>query len=117
MKKLVLTLCLLAISIITFAKDAINGQEKSIASEKNNWGAKLKASNVHLGLDIQTKYLWRGMEMMPDESAPVLFPCVNYQSNGLYIYAMGGYAINGKYAEVDLGISYSWKGITFAFND
>lgn len=30
---------------------------------------------------------------------------------------MGGYAINGKYAEVDLGVSYSLKNISFGFND
>lgn len=30
---------------------------------------------------------------------------------------MGGYAVNGKYAEVDLGISYSWRGFTLGFND
>lgn len=84
---------------------------------RNNWGAKLKSSNFHLGLDLQTKYVWRGMEMMTEDAAPVIFPAVNYQWNGLYVYAMGGYAVNGKYAEVDLGISYTWKGITFAFND
>ena len=84
---------------------------------KNNWGAKLKSSNFHLGLDLQTKYMWRGMEMMIEESAPVLFPSVNYQYKGLYAYAMGGYAINGKYAEVDLGVSYTWKDITFGVYD
>lgn len=57
------------------------------------------------------------MEMMVDESSPVLFPCINYSWKGLYVYTMGGYAINGKYAEVDLGLSYSWKGLTIGFND
>ena len=57
------------------------------------------------------------MEMMADESSPVLFPCINYSWKGLYVYTMGGYAINGKYAEVDLGLSYSWKGLTIGFND
>lgn len=57
------------------------------------------------------------MEMLPDDSAPVLFPGINYQWQGLYVYAMGGYAINGKYAEVDMGISYTWKGLTVGFND
>lgn len=85
--------------------------------EKNNWGAKLKDSPFGFGLDLQTKYMWRGMEMMTDESAPVLFPSLNYSYKGLFIYAMGGYAINGKYAEVDLGASYTWKGLTIGFND
>lgn len=33
-------------------------------AEKNNWGGKLIHSPFGLGLDIQTKYMWRGMEMM-----------------------------------------------------
>lgn len=86
-------------------------------TEKNNWGAKLKESPLGLGLDIQTKYMWRGMEMMTEDAAPVLFPSFNYSYKGLFIYAMGGYAINGKYAEVDLGASYTWKGFTIGFND
>lgn len=86
-------------------------------TEKNNWGAKLKESPFGLGLDIQTKYMWRGMEMMTEDAAPVLFPSFNYSYKGLFIYAMGGYAINGKYAEVDLGASYTWKGFTIGFND
>lgn len=86
-------------------------------AEKNNWGATLKDSPFGFGLDIQTKYMWRGMEMMTDEAAPVLFPSLNYSYKGLFIYAMGGYAINGKYAEVDLGASYTWKGLTIGFND
>ena len=86
-------------------------------TEKNNWGAKLEASPFGLGLDLQTKYMWRGMEMMTEESAPVLFPSLNYSYKGLFIYAMGGYAINGKYAEVDLGASYTWKSLTIGFYD
>lgn len=85
--------------------------------EKNNWGATLKDSPFGFGFDIQTKYIWRGMEMMTNESVPVLFPSLNYSYKGLFIYAMGGYAINGKYAEVDLGASYTWKGVTIGFND
>ena len=86
-------------------------------TEKNNWGATLKNAPFGFGLDIQTKYMWRGMEMMTDESAPVLFPSLNYSYKGLFIYAMGGYAINGKYAEVDLGASYTWKSLTIGFYD
>ena len=85
--------------------------------EKNSWGAKLKESPFGFGLELQTKYMWRGMEMMTDESAPVLFPSLNYSYKGLFIYAMGGYAINGKYAEVDLGASYTWKSLTIGFYD
>lgn len=84
----------------------------------NQWGNKLIKSPFGLGLDIQTKYVWRGMEMMTEDAAPVLFPSLNYSWKGLFLYAMGGYAINGKYAEVDLGASYTFdNGIGIAFND
>lgn len=86
-------------------------------ADKNCWGAGLKTSPLGLGLDLQTKYVWRGMEMMTEDAAPVLFPSFNFSNKGLSLYAMGGYAINGKYAEVDLGACYAWKGLTVGFND
>ena len=113
MRKFFLTLSLLTISIASFAQEVVYVHDtvyiaqvvvketvstpvaKAGLPARNNWSAKLKASNFHLGLDLQTKYMWRGMEMIPEESAPVLFPCVNYSWNGLYVYAMGGYAFNG----------------------
>lgn len=76
-----------------------------------------RVSNFHLGVDLQTKYIWRGMEMMTEDAAPVFFPCLNYSNSGFYAYAMGGYSINGKYAEVDLGLSYTYKWLTVALND
>lgn len=76
-----------------------------------------RESNFHLGLDLQTKYIWRGMEMITNDAAPVVFPCLNYSNKGFYAYAMGGYSINGKYAEVDLGLSYTYKWLTVALND
>lgn len=92
-------------------------EAKDDTTQKNNWGGKLIKSPFGLGLDIQTKYVWRGMEMMTKKSAPVLFPSVNYSYKGLYVYAMGGYSVNGRYAEVDLGVSYTWKGLSIGFND
>ena len=86
--------------------------------EKNKWGGKLIKSPFGLGLDIQTKYVWRGMEMMTEDSAPVLFPAINYSYKGLFVYTMGGYAINGKYAEIDLGASYTFdNGLGISIND
>ena len=115
MKRLITFVMLFALVTTLFAQ---NEQDStSIEIPRNSWGAKLKESNFHLGLDLQTKYIWRGMEMMADESAPVLFPCVNYSNKGFYAYVMGGYAINGKYAEVDWGLSYTYKWITVGIND
>ena len=76
-----------------------------------------RESDFHLGVDIQTKYIWRGMEMMTEDAAPVVFPCLNFSNKGFYAYAMGGYSINGKYAEVDLGLSYTYNWLTLALND
>ena len=80
-------------------------------------GETKKESKFHIGVDMQTKYVWRGMEMMTEDAAPVVFPQINYQSKGLYAYVMGGYAINGKYSEVDLGVSYTHKWLTVGIND
>ena len=84
---------------------------------RNNWGAKLKESIFHLGLDFQTKYIWRGMEMITEDAAPVLFPSISYSNKGFYVYVMGGYAVNGKYSELDYGISYTYKWFTIGIND
>ena len=115
MNKLFISIAIMAIATTAFAQS----EQETVSSEtaKNSWGAKLKESNFHLGLALQTKYVYRGMEMMPDESAPVLFPCVYYSNSGFYAYVMGGYAINGKYAMLDLGLSYTYKWITVALND
>lgn len=115
MKKFIITLTIMAMATITFAQT----EQETVNNEtsKNAWGAKLKESNFHLGLDFQSKYIWRGMEMMTDEASPVLFPCMNYSNKGFYAYVMGGYAVNGKYAEVDLGLSYTYKWFTIGVND
>lgn len=111
-----ITITLLAI-IFSHPILCAENKKESGTTEKNNWGGKLIKSSFGLGLDIQTKYMWRGMEMMPEKSAPVLFPSVNYSWKGLYVYFMGGYAINGKYAEVDVGVSYTLKDFTFGIYD
>lgn len=81
------------------------------------WGLATNAqnkSNFHLGLSAQTKYMWRGIEY---GTSPVLFPTLSYESKGIYIYGMGGYATDGSHQEVDLGISYTFKDFTLSIND
>lgn len=112
--KIVAVFIFVGISPIILASEP---KEYSNLVERNNWGGKLIQSPFGLGLDIQTKYIWRGMEMMTENAAPVLFPSANYTWNGLYVYFMGGYAINGKYAEVDAGVSYTLGGFTLGIND
>lgn len=115
MKKIVFLLASVLLATTAFAQNAQDTTSKE--TPRNAWGAKLKESNFHLGLDLQTKYIWRGMEMMPENSAPVVFPCVNYANKGFYAYIMGGYAVNGKYSEVDFGLSYSFWWLTIGLND
>lgn len=109
MRKLFIVLVIMAAATTAFAQNE--------ESAKNGFGAKLRESNFHLGADLQTKYIWRGMEMMTDEAAPVVSPNINYSNKGFYAYVMGGYAINGKYSEVDLGVSYTYKWLTVGIND
>ena len=115
MNKLFISIAIMTIATTAFAQS----EQETVSSEtpKNSWGAKLKESNFHLSLELQTKYIWRGVEMMTNEAAPVLFPCVNYSNSGFYAYVTGGYAINGKYAMVGLGLSYTYKWITVGLND
>ena len=63
---------ILIISITLSFVLSVSAQETDFT--RNNWGANLRESNFHVGIDIQTKYMWRGMEMITNESAPVLFP-------------------------------------------
>ena len=76
-----------------------------------------RETNFHLGVNLQTKYIWRGMEMISNEAAPVIFPQIYFQNKGFYVYVMGGYSINGKYGEVDLGVSYTHKWLTVGLNN
>lgn len=78
-----------ACSIMQASNLSSDNIENNILNENetassNNWGVRLKSSNFHLGLDLQTKYMWRGMEMMTEESSPVVFPGINYQWKGLF---------------------------------
>ncbi len=57
------------------------------------------------------------MEMITEEAAPVVFPALSYQNKGFNAYVMGGYSLNGRYSEVDLGLSYTYKWITVGIND
>lgn len=109
MKKVVITLAIMAMATSTFAQ--------SVEPAKNGFGAKLSESNFHLGVDFQTKYIWRGMEMITQDATPVVFPTISYSNKGFYAYVMGGYSLNGNYSEVDCGVSYTYKWLTVGIND
>ena len=52
MKKIIFALTLTCFCITLHAQET---------EPTNGFGAKLKKSNFHLGIDLQTKYVWRGM--------------------------------------------------------
>lgn len=80
-------------------------------------GPTLRKSNFHLGAELQTKYIWRGIEMIPENSSPVLFPTIGFEAGGLNISASGGYALLGNFAELDLSLSYTLGWVTLGLND
>lgn len=107
----------LIVSLLIICGSIFSTKAQEISQQKNGWGGKFVESPIHLSLDWQTKYVWRGMEMMAEESSPVFYPSISYSKSGFYVYAMGGYSLNGVYSEVDLGFSYAYKWLTIAIND
>lgn len=105
MKKLLFSIFLLLCGIAV-----VDAQEH----EKNGFGAKLKESNFHLGLGLDSKYLWRGIE---NTTSVCLYPTISYENKGLQVYATGCYGLDGDYQEVDLGINYTIAGLNIAVND
>lgn len=67
-----------------------------------------------LSLEISSKYMWRGIEY---GTAPIVFPMLTFEYKGFNVFTLGAYAFDGSHQEVDLGISYSYKKITFGLSD
>lgn len=65
-------------------------------------------------VELTTKYLWRGQEY---GEAPTFFPTLNYSISGFSVYATGAYTFDNSWREVDLGLSYTWKGLTIGLVD
>lgn len=82
--------------------------------EKNSWGAQLKESPFSLGLELTSKYLWRGQEYA---NGPAMFPSVSYNNGGFSVGAVGAYDFHGDYSELDIFVSYSFKGLTASITD
>lgn len=77
----------------------------------------LRKSNFHIGTELRTKYIWRGVEMITENSSPVIFPTLSFSSAGLYIGACGSHAFRGNFAELDLTLSYTRGWVTIGLND
>ena len=103
---------------IIFFATALSATISNAATEPTDSLAESKSpSNFHIGVELQTKYIWRGQEMMVDESAPVIFSQLYYEYNGWRAYAKGGYATNGEFSQVNLGINYTHKWLNVGLTD
>lgn len=69
---------------------------------------------IGVSLELSSKYMWRGIEY---GTAPVAFPMLTFNYKGFSAFALGAYAFDGSHQEVDLGINYSHKKITFGLSD
>lgn len=74
----------------------------------------LKESNILFSLELSGKYVWRGIEY---GTAPLVFQMLSYNYKGFNVFAMGAYAVNGSHQEVDLGMSYKYRGIIIGLSD
>ena len=108
-KFLTSTLRLLIVSFlfgISFTTSAQDGKSKNEMAEK--------PSLFSAKADFRTKYISRGLEY---GDAPVVFGFLNFDYEGLNIFADGSYAMNGSHREVDFGINYTWKWFTLGVSD
>ena len=52
------------------------------SQQKKTFWSGAEESPFHLAIDLQTKYVWRGMEMLTEDSSPVVFPSMSYSKDG-----------------------------------
>ena len=63
-------------------------------------------SNINLGADVMSRYIWRGTDF---GNAPAIQPTVSYSIAGFEIGAWGAYSIGGAgFQEADLYASYTF---------
>lgn len=74
----------------------------------------VKISPFSGSVEFTTKYLWRGQEY---GEAPAFFPTLNYPIGDFSVYATGAYTFDKSWREADLGLSYSFKGLTVGIVD
>ncbi|PZX17411.1 hypothetical protein LX69_01460 [Breznakibacter xylanolyticus] len=66
------------------------------------------------GFDMVSRYIWRGLQF---SDSPNLQPYATFSYGGLSLMGWASYATGKNYAEIDLYLSYSTKGLTLSIND
>ncbi len=95
MKKLFLSLVVVSMTIM-FNITAVNAQE----------------SPFHVGVDIWSRYVWRGTDF---GSSPSVQPCIEYSTHGFTIGSWGAYttSLNAPAQEADLYLAYTFANDMF----
>jgi hypothetical protein len=95
--KLVVLIILSGISISCFAQESTQ-----------------RKSNISVGADLASSYLWRGFEL---GNGPAIQPWGELSRNGFTLGAWGSYEFSGGFKEVDLYGKYTHKDFSLLFVD
>lgn len=72
-------------------------------------------SSLNIGSDIYNRYVWRGLDF---GSAPNIQPSLEYaHKSGFTIGCWGAFNTIGTYNEIDLYLSYQFRGFNLTFTD
>ena len=101
MKKIIFTLVLIS-------------ELSAVAQETAEPATETKKSNINIGVDVQSRYIWRGIQL--GGASPSLQPSIEISSGKFVFGAWGAYSTGGENTgqEADLYISYSPSDI-FSF--
>lgn len=73
-----------------------------------------RASPLALEVELSSKYVLKGVEY---GSGPMILPRIAFEKRGWGVALLGMYALNDSYKEVDVSVSYTYKGLTFYVGD
>lgn len=71
-------------------------------------------SDISIGMDFASMYLWRGLEQ---GTGPVIQPWGEFSYKGFTLGAWGSYELKGEFKEVDLYAKYNYKDFSLQFVD
>lgn len=71
-------------------------------------------SEISIGADFASMYLWRGLEQ---GTGPAIQPWGEFSHKGFTLGAWGSYELKGEFKEVDLYAKYNYKDFSLLFID
>lgn len=67
-----------------------------------------------VGLEIATKYIWRGLDY---GNAPSTVAVIKYEHKGFSVDVTGLYEMRGDYSEIDVAAHYTHRWLTLTLNE